>query len=76
MMMEDVFTKVVTLLSQMVDIFLAQVMNYLLVLENFYSKQKSKVHSLVLQNIILGFHDNAGNVLLNVIFPHEPIKKG
>ena len=42
MMMEDVFTKVVTLLSQMVDIFLAQVMNYLLVLENFYFKSELK----------------------------------
>ena len=42
MMMEDVFTKVVTLLSQMVDMFLAQVMNYLLVLENFYLKSELK----------------------------------
>ena len=40
--MEDVFTKVVTLLSQMVDMFLAQVMNYLLVLENFYLKSELK----------------------------------
>ena len=42
MMMEDVLTKVVTLLSQMVDMFLAQMMNYLLVLENFYLKSEVK----------------------------------
>ena len=42
MMMEDVFTKVVTLLSQMVDMFLAQVMDYLLVLEDFYLKPELK----------------------------------
>ena len=40
--MEDVLTKVVTLLSQMVDMFLAQVMNYLLVLENFYLMSELK----------------------------------
>ena len=42
MMMEDVFRKVVTLLSQMVDMSLAQVMDYLPVLENFYLKSELK----------------------------------
>ena len=46
--MEEVFTKVVTLLSQMVDMFPAQVMNYLLVLEIFYMN-----YLLVLENFDL-----------------------
>ena len=57
MVMEDVFTKVATLMSQMVDMFLAPVINYLLVLEleNFYLKSKLKTAFIGVGNYCFRF---------------------